>query len=54
MSKTHQEKIASETSKLSKLFLEACEKSLEETKKIETSNQTDFEDYLKEFLEKIS
>ena len=54
MSKTHQEKIASETSKLSKLFLEACEKSLEETKKIESSNQTDFEGYLKEFLEKIS
>jgi len=54
MSKTHLEKIASETSKLGKLFLEASEKSLEEAKKIETSNQTDFEDYLKEFLEKIS
>ena len=54
MSKTHLETITSATSELDKLFLEASKKSLEDAKVIESSNQADFEDYLKEFLEKIS
>ena len=31
-----------------------CKKSIEDTKKIESTEQKDFEDYLKEFLDKIS
>jgi glutamate--cysteine ligase len=54
MSNLHQNTMTSEISNLDELFLDASKKSLEDTKNIESSNQTDFEDYLKEFLEKIS
>ena len=54
MSHLHQNTMTSEISNLDELFLGASKKSLEDTKNIESSNQIDFEDYLKEFLEKIS
>jgi len=54
MSNLHQNTMTSEKSNLDELFLDASKKSLEDTKNIESSNQADFEDYLKEFLEKIS
>ena len=54
MSNLHQNTMTSEISNLDELFLGASKKSLEDTKNIESSNQIDFEDYLKEFLEKIS
>ena len=54
MSNLHQNTMTSEIPNLDELFLGASKKSLEDTKNIESSNQIDFEDYLKEFLEKIS
>ena len=54
MSNLHQEEMASKKSNLEKLFLDASKKSIEDTKKIESTEQKDFEDYLKEFLDKIS
>ena len=54
VSHLHQNTMTSKISNLDELFLGASKKSLEDTKNIESSNQTNFEDYLKEFLEKIS
>ena len=39
---------------LSMVSPNASKKSIEDTKKIESSNQKEFENYLKEFLDKIS
>tara|TARA_X000001036_G_C20209260_1_gene614967 strand:- start:316 stop:456 length:141 start_codon:yes stop_codon:yes gene_type:complete len=44
----------SERSNLDELFRDASKKSFEDIKNIESKDQKDFEDYLKEFLEKIS
>ena len=54
MSNLHQEEMTSKKSNLEKLFLDASKKSIEDTKIIESTEQKDFEDYLKEFLDKIS
>ena len=54
MSNLHQEEMTSKKSNLEKLFIDASKKSIEDTKKIESTEQKDFEDYLKEFLDKIS
>jgi len=54
LSKEHREAMTNKSSKLDDLFSNASKKSIEDTKKIESSNQIDFENYLKEFLDKIS
>ena len=54
MSNLHQEEMSSKKSNLEKLFIDASKKSIEDTKKIESTEQKDFEDYLNEFLDKIS
>ena len=54
MSNLHQNTITSERSNLDELFRDASEKSFEDIKNIESKDQKDFEDYLKEFLDKIS
>ena len=54
MSNLHQEEMTSKKSNLEKLFIDASKKSIEDTKKIESTEQKDFEDYLNEFLDKIS
>ena len=54
MSNLHQEKMISKKTNLDQLFLDACKKSIKDTKNIESKNQKDFEDYLKDFLDKIS
>ena len=54
MSNLHQEAMTSKKSNLEKLFIDASKKSIEDTKKIESTEQKGFEDYLKEFLDKIS
>ena len=46
--------MTNKSSKLDELFSNASKKSIEDTKKIESSNQKEFENYLKEFLDKIS
>ena len=46
--------MTSKKSNLEKLFIDASKQSIEDTKKIESTEQIDFEDYLKEFLDKIS
>ena len=54
LSKEHHESMTNKSSKLDELFSNASKKSIKDTKKIESSNQIDFENYLKEFLDKIS
>jgi len=54
LSKEHHESMTNKSSKLDELFSNASKKSIEDTKKIESSNQIEFENYLKEFLDKIS
>ncbi len=54
MSNLHQNTMRSERSNLDELFRDASKKSFEDIKNIESKDQKDFEDYLKEFLEKIS
>jgi len=54
MSNLHQNTMTSERSNLDELFRDASKKSFEDIKNIESKDQKDFEDYLKEFLEKIS
>ena len=54
MSNLHQNTMTSERSNLDELFHDATKKSFEDIKNIESKEQKDFEDYLKEFLEKIS
>ncbi len=54
LSKEHHESMTNKSSKLDELFSNASKKSIEDTKKIESSNQKEFENYLKEFLDKIS
>ena len=54
LSKEHHESMTNRSSKLDELFSNASKKSIEDTKKIESSNQIEFENYLKEFLDKIS
>jgi len=54
LSKEHHESMTNKSSKLDELFSNASKKSIEDTKKIESSNQKEFENYLKQFLDKIS
>ena len=54
MSNLHKEKMTSKKSNLEQLFFDACKKSIEDTNNIESKGQKDFEDYLKDFLDKIS
>jgi len=54
LSKEHHGAMANKRSKLDDLFSKASKKSIEDARKIESANQKDFENYLKEFLDKIS
>ena len=54
LSKEHHEAMTNKRSKLDDLFSNASQNSIEDAKKIESTNQKDFENYLKEFLDKIS
>ena len=54
VSNRHQNEIKNMIPKHAESLIEASKKSLQDARDIESSQQEDFEDYLKEFLDKIS
>ena len=54
VSNRHQNEIKNMSPKHAESLIEASKKSLQDARDIESSQQEDFEDYLKEFLDKIS
>jgi glutamate--cysteine ligase len=54
VSNRHQNEIKNISPKHAESLIEASKKSLQDARDIESSQQEDFEDYLKEFLDKIS
>jgi hypothetical protein len=54
LSNLHQNEIKNNSPKNTESLIEASKKSLQDARDIESSQQEDFEDYLKEFLNKIS
>ena len=54
LSNRHQNEIKNITPKHAESLIEASMKSIQDARDIESSQQEDFEDYLKEFLDKIS
>ena len=54
VSNRHQNEIKNISPKHAESLIEASKKSLQDARDIESSQQEDFENYLKEFLDKIS